>query len=85
MIGYAKIYSSREECTEDFEHNIVPRLSTHYLESLRLQNQLGALLPRSYIIFVTFTLAGHTDREMTEQYKTGHRIDWTLAEANLKI
>ena len=30
-------------------------------------------------------LAGHTDRKMTEQYKIGHEVEWTLAEANLKI
>lgn len=30
-------------------------------------------------------LAGHTNRKMTEQYKVGHGIEWTIAEANLKI
>lgn len=31
------------------------------------------------------TLAGHTNRKMTEQYKVGHEIQWTEAVANLEI
>ena len=30
-------------------------------------------------------LAGHTDRKMTDKYKEGHEIEWTLVEANLDI
>ena len=72
-------FAEARDKTNLFEHMPIRQRPTfHEIRSLgiKLYEDLGIDAQK---------LAGHTDRKMTELYKKGHEIEWTIAEANLTL